>query len=90
MQQSASIAIVFIVGCAAGGVAAQLVALTVRAGTTPARWEYLCLRVGTNGGGMTSSLNKPGAEGWELASVALVHMDHVWRDSYVCSKRALP
>lgn len=40
MKQRGIIAIVFVVGCATGGVAAQLVVPPVRAGTSPTQWEY--------------------------------------------------
>jgi hypothetical protein len=55
-------------GCATGGVAAQLVVPPVRASTSPTRWEYHCAGAKTSDdGGVTSTLNKLGAEGWELA-----------------------
>jgi hypothetical protein len=97
MKHSGIIAIVFIVGCATGGVAAQLVVPPVRAGTSPARWEYHCVRVGTEGGHVTSTLNQLGAAGWELASLVPAHSDHeVITNNYavdaytLCAKRALP
>ena len=98
MKQSGIIAIVFIVGCATGGVAAQLVVPPVRAGTSPTRWEYHCLSVGTEGGRVTSTLNQLGAEGWELASLAPAHADRelLGPGNYdvnaytLCAKRALP
>ncbi len=94
MKQSGIIAIVFIVGCATGGVAAQLVVPPVRAGTTPTRWEYQCATVGTEGG-MTSGLNRLGAEGWELVSMAPASTASAPGASRVeaytlCAKRALP
>ncbi|HEX3762901.1 MAG TPA: hypothetical protein VHW23_29595 [Kofleriaceae bacterium] len=96
MKHPGIIAIVFVIGCATGGVAAQLVVPPVRAGTAPTRWEYQCATVGVDGG-MTSGLNKLGAQGWELVSVAPAHTDHepvstnVAVDAYtLCAKRALP
>lgn len=97
MKQSGIIAIVFVVGCATGGVAAQLVVPPVRAGTSPTRWEYQCLSLGTEGRGVTSTLNKVGAEGWELATFTVAHEasemigGSLGADEYVaCVKRALP
>src|SRR5258706_16097918 len=55
----------FAVGCAATQVASQLVVPTARAGTTPTRWEYMCLNANEN---ITENLNKLGADGWELAA----------------------
>jgi hypothetical protein len=95
MRHNGIIAILFVVGCATGGVAAQLVVPPVRAGTEPTRWEYQCLSVG--GGGVTSTLNKLGAQGWELASMVLAHANHELVsndysvDAYtLCARRALP
>jgi hypothetical protein len=96
MKQSGVIGIVFIVGCVTGGVASQVVIPPVRAGTAPARWEYYCVRA--NGGGeVTATLNKMGAEGWDLAGVAPAHISPVgaWSGSDVetymfCAKRGLP
>jgi hypothetical protein len=97
MKQSGIIAIVFIVGCATGGVAAQLVVPPVRAGTSPTRWEYQCMTVGTEGGRVTSTLNQLGAQGWELASTSPAHANRepitndYGVDAYtVCARRALP
>jgi hypothetical protein len=70
MKHSAIIAIVFVIGCATGGIAAQLVVPSARAGTSPTRWEYQCAQVGSAATDVTTALNRLGAEGWELASVA--------------------
>jgi hypothetical protein len=95
MKHNGIIAIVFIVGCATGGVAAQLVVPPVRAGTAPTRWEYQCVEVeGADGTGVTPTLNKLGAEGWELVSMApqeRIGMGYGGTQSYMlCAKRALP
>ncbi|HEX3475357.1 MAG TPA: hypothetical protein VHT91_10075 [Kofleriaceae bacterium] len=75
----------FIVGCATGGVAAQLVVPPVRAGTAPTRWEYQCPVV--DKAVVTSTVNRLGAEGWELVSTARTG----WREEIIsCAKRALP
>jgi hypothetical protein len=93
MKQRGFIAIVFVIGCATGGVASQLVVPPVRAGTNPPRWEYLCARIGA--GSLTAQLTKMGAEGWELASAMPAHQDtsigETTTDAFtVCTKRALP
>jgi hypothetical protein len=86
--------IMFILGCATGGVASQVVVPPVRAGTAPTRWEYQCLGV-SGGGGVTATLNKMGSEGWELAGVSPSHHTGAFgsyvADTYMfCAKRALP
>jgi hypothetical protein len=97
MKHRALIAIIFLIGCATGGVASQLVAPVVpaaRAGTTPTRWEYHCSTVGPGPDAVTIDLNAGGGQGWELVSVT----PNSERTSYekgrnaflVCSKRALP
>src|SRR5690348_6309430 len=59
MKHNGIIAIVFIVGCATGGVAAQLVVPPVRAGTSPTRWEYQCAEAGfIADGSLTAKLNQ--------------------------------
>ena len=89
MKHNWIIAIVFVVGCATGGVAAQLVVPPVRAGTVPTRWEYHCSGADSaDDGGVTLTLNKLGAEGWELASMApVLGRNHTY---LACVKRALP
>jgi len=67
MKRHGFIAIVFLIGCATGGVASQLVVPPARAGTNPTRWEYLCSM--QEEGNMTAELNHEGAQGWELVSV---------------------
>jgi len=66
MKQRWIIAIIFVIGCATGSVASQLVVPPVRAGTSPARWEYLCGEVDADA--LTAQLNKLGAEGWDLVT----------------------
>jgi hypothetical protein len=92
MKHRGFIAIIFVIGCATGGVASQLVVPPARAGANPTRWEHFCGEV--DPGSLTAQLNKMGAEGWELASVAQHH--RTWSDGtsldafMFCSKRALP
>ena len=97
MKHNGIIAIVFVVGCATGGVAAQLGVPPVRAGAAPTRWEYHCATMETERGEeMTPNLNKFGAQGWELASMApaatmgaFLGGDVVYKYT-LCVKRALP
>jgi len=87
MKHHGIIAIVFVVGCATGGVAAQLVVPPVRAGAAPTRWEYGCSSVNEPDGEGASLLNKVGADGWEIVSMAPTGL----RNMYMfCTKRALP
>jgi hypothetical protein len=92
MKHNGIIALVFVIGCATGGVAAQLVVPPVRAGTSPTRWEYQC--VDSERDALTSTLNRFGAEGWELASFAPARtggsISHDISAFMLCTKRALP
>lgn len=93
MKQSGIIAIVFIIGCATGGVAAQLVVPPVRAGTSPTRWEYQCAvadRERDEDKPVVAALNKLGAEGWELVSAAPRTVGGTVHSYLLCAKRALP
>lgn len=96
MQQRSALALLFLLGCVSGGVAAQLVVPPVRAGTSPTRWEYACVSASTYGGRVTATANKLGAEGWELVSAAPASQAKGWGDNYntdaymLCAKRALP
>ncbi len=74
-----SFSLVFVAGC----VAAQFIVPPVRAGTTPQKWEYICL-----GGGpgeqvneeLMKTFNDSGAQGWEMFAS--------WNAN--CFKRPLP
>lgn len=90
MKQRIALALVFIVGCATGGVAAQLVVPPVRAGTAPTRWEYHCDDEGTTEK-LTEALNEAGAAGWELAGLTTDHKADLGSFKHMyCTKRALP
>jgi hypothetical protein len=91
MKHHVSVAIVFLIGCAAGGVASQLVVPPIRAGTTPQRSEYLCTQASATTSSLTSHLNQFGAQGWELVSTTGVSLDAAHRtDAFVfCFRRAL-
>jgi hypothetical protein len=84
MKHHALIAVVFVIGCATGGVAAQLVVPPVRAGTSPTRWEYPCASAREEARAQ-EDLNKLGAEGWELVGVTVGSFRYT-----LCAKRALP
>jgi hypothetical protein len=91
MKHNGIISIVFVIGCATGGVAAQLVVPPVRAGTAPTRWEYHCVRAEfTADGEMTEKLDKLGAEGWELVSMAPAGTSFGTFNYTLCAKRPLP
>ena len=97
MKHRALIAIIFLIGCATGGVASQLVAPVVspaRAGTSPTGWEYSCLTTESGADAVTVALNARGGQGWELVSVTPNDQNAIgekWRNAFlVCSKRALP
>jgi hypothetical protein len=96
MTKRGVIGVIFLLGCAAGGVAAQMVIPPIRAGTQPMRWEYLCVQAVRGTDQLSSALNKAGAAGWELVSTVASHLDHEFAgsldaDAFVfCFKRALP
>ncbi len=95
MKRPFALSIMFIIGCATGGVASQLVVPPVRAGTNPTRWEYFC--AGTKPDTMAQDLNKLGSQGWELATSFVSHYDALPQSGPLtadffgfCFKRALP
>ena len=97
MKRPFSFAVLFIIGCATGGVASQLVVPPARAGTNPTRWEYFCSSA--EAGKINEGLNKMGAEGWELVNGFVSRFDgqvgggvnSYAGDAYAfCFKRALP
>jgi hypothetical protein len=57
---------VFLIGCAVGGAASQLVVPPVRAGTNPTRWEYFVLQDPEK---ILSQSNQLGAKGWEMVGM---------------------
>ncbi|HMG52653.1 MAG TPA: hypothetical protein VK601_04205 [Kofleriaceae bacterium] len=70
MKHNVLVAVVFVVGCATGGVASQLVVPPIHAGTAPTRWEYLCTQASAVTSSLTAHLNQVGAQGWDLVSAA--------------------
>jgi len=94
MKHNGILGIVFVVGCATGGVAAQLVVPPVRAGTSPTRWEYQCVTVESDKielAPVNSALNKLGAQGWQLVSIAVPSYrgNHDADAFTLCTKREL-
>lgn len=93
MNRPVLTALVFVIGCAAGGVVSQLAVPPVRAGTNPTRWEYSCTYAKEK---IDETLNASGAQGWELVSAFPHHLEHQMnsdltaRDYGFCFKRALP
>jgi hypothetical protein len=83
MKQHVLIALIFVIGCATGGVASKLVVPPARADTNPTRWEYHCVDMNDL---EATKLNPLGAEGWEMVSVA-VHPRNFFTS---CFKRAAP
>jgi hypothetical protein len=87
-----SIALGLVVAFLAGCVVHQALGDAVpkaRAGTAPARWEYVCVNVTEH---VSETMNKFGAEGWELAAASGL----AWgsglfkeRDMIWCFKRPL-
>ncbi len=96
MKRPFTLAIIFIIGCATGGVASQFTVPPVRAGTSPTRWEYLCTAASRETVG--KHLKPIGQEGWEMVS-AMVQGFETMKGfgetsqalAYTfCFKRALP
>jgi hypothetical protein len=77
--------VALLVGCAASQVGAPLVVPSVRAGTNPPRWEYLCFNDEWLPSELTRYLNSMGAQGWELVGGTDTGRAPRW-----CMKRALP
>jgi hypothetical protein len=91
MKQHGLIAVIFLIGCATGGVASRVAVSPARAAGNGTRWEYQCQELEKLS---SSALSKTGADGWELVSTTAIqtskrgYSDAV--DSYaVCFKRAV-
>jgi hypothetical protein len=97
MKRPVLTSLVFVIGCAAGGVASQVVIPPARAGTSPTRWEYLCTNVKQS---VPEALAESGSKGWEMVSAFPSHyeqgtgaglLNDLKADAYgFCFKRALP
>lgn len=93
----------FLLGCAAASVLAPLRVPSIRAGTSPQKWEQMCIpkdddASGTKiGDGAIDDVNKPtgwnkvlaayGSQGWEL--VAVMYHNPNYTIQGVCFKRPL-
>ena len=94
MKRHLSFVLLFVIGCATGGVASQLVVPPARAGANPTRWEYYCSSA--EPGKINDTLNKMGAEGWEMSSGFVSTFQGRFDKGLVaeaygfCFKRALP
>jgi hypothetical protein len=64
-MKKAAIGVVFLLGCAVGGLSSQFVAPGVRAGTNPTRWEYYCI---ADSSVEMAKFDKLGAQGWEMVT----------------------
>jgi hypothetical protein len=83
-KRSLSIAAVFLMGCAVGGVSSQLVVpqASAQQAATLTKWEYTCYKLPLGGGDtgdVVREMNRRGAESWELEGAA--------NDGRVCFKR---
>jgi len=75
VTRAMALGIVFVIGCAVGGISSQLVVPPVRAGTNPTRWEYYCIE------GMEKLVersDKLGAQGWEMTAALENPGYYVW------------
>jgi hypothetical protein len=95
MKRPFTLTIIFIIGCATGGVASQFAVPQVRAGTSPTRWEYFC--ISSKPGTLNEDLSRMGAQGWELATSFIGQyagggrIESLTADTMgFCFKRALP
>lgn len=80
--RSLGIALVFVAGCAVGGVSSQLAVPKANAqqATTLTKWEYNCLWLDDDEA--TGAANKLGAEGWEMLGISRYP-----NDVFTCFKR---
>jgi hypothetical protein len=93
MQSRLAIAVVFVVGCVAGGAASHVTIPAARAETNPAHWEYTCIEADRTESFdfPVNELNKAGAQGWELVSMLPVKKDLGGYDKFgFCFKRPAP
>lgn len=80
--------VALMIGCAAGAVGSQLVIPAARAGTTPQRWEYVCIESGDDVMQLTAVANRAGQQGWELTAASISDGGtSVTNDAFWCFKR---
>lgn len=70
MSKRIGLVVVFLVGCATGGVSSQFVVRKANAqqAATLTKWQYECIRE-TGAYAVTAKANQLGAEGWEMMTV---------------------
>jgi hypothetical protein len=75
-------AVVFLVGCATGGVASQFVVPPAKASASATSWEYFCADTDANDmADVSGKLNEAGKQGWELVTMNA-------SNGFYCFKRA--
>ena len=77
-----TLGVVFLVGCAAGGVASRIGVPAAGAQAATVRWEYMCI---DGWAGVTHSSNQLGKDGWDMAAAAGTADHMMW-----CFKRRRP
>ena len=83
MRNKIAIGVVFLFGCATGGVASQLVVPPAKAGAAVTTWDYYCIDFDSGEENqIETGLKEAGGQGWELATVNSNNGIH-------CLKRAL-
>jgi hypothetical protein len=82
MTKRIGIAAVFLVGCAVGGGASQLVVprASAQQAATLTKWEYKCLDLEDDEA--TGAANRFGAQGWEMVGITRYPAD-----VFTCFKR---
>jgi hypothetical protein len=75
----------FLLGCAATQVA-PLIVPPARAGTSPQKWEYVCMGVGPDDEWKAEKANELGRSGWEMSG----SLAHYGGGGTWCFKRPLP
>ncbi len=72
MKHRLAALILFLVGCATGGVASRIGVTDKTANAAQGTWRYSCFRtdhtIGVGDKEISDYLNRAGADGWELAS----------------------
>ena len=71
-KRNLGVAVVFLFGCATGGVSSQLVVpkASAQQAATLTKWQYHC-DFDSSAGEWEAAANRAGSEGWELVSLQL-------------------
>jgi hypothetical protein len=88
MKHRALIGLIFLLGCATGGVASQIAVPATRA-AAPTRSEYLCTEASPTTSSLTAHLNQVSGQGWELASMSPITRSSGTESFVFCFHRAL-